>query len=74
MLYPIKKKTAVLVFALFSCLLFGSFSYKSDPSIEIRVVVNGIKPVTGNVGLLLFKAKEGFPGKMEKSVMQGKIM
>lgn len=70
------KKAAVSVFALLSWLMFGSFSDKSGPdsSVEIRVVVNGIKPVSGNIGLLLFKSKEGFPGERDKSVMQAKIM
>lgn len=72
------KKTAVVVIALslLSWLMFGSFSNKLGPdsSVEIRVVVKGISPVSGNIGLLLFKSKEGFPGERDKSVMQAKIM
>jgi uncharacterized protein (DUF2141 family) len=70
------KKSAVVVFALISWVLFGSFSNQTEPdlSVEIRVVVKGIKPVTGNIGLLLFKSKEGFPGDRDKSIMQAKII
>ncbi|MFM7053205.1 MAG: DUF2141 domain-containing protein [Bacteroidota bacterium] len=70
------KNSSVVAFTLLSWLLFGSFSNKFEPnsSIEIRVVVNGIKPTTGNVGLLLFKSKDGFPGEQNKSVMQAKVM
>lgn len=70
------KETSVVVFALISWVLFGSFSNQSetDSSVEIRVVIKGIKPVAGNIGLLLFKSKEGFPGDRDKSVMQAKII
>ncbi|MFN5223266.1 MAG: DUF2141 domain-containing protein [Bacteroidota bacterium] len=70
------KKHAVVVIAVISWIMLGSFSNMSvpDSSLEIRVVVKGIKPVTGNIGILLFKSKEGFPGDQNKSVLQAKVM
>lgn len=70
------KKTAAVIFALFTWVLLGSFSKYSEPdsTVEIRVVVKGIKPVAGNIGLLLFKSKDGFPGERDKSVFQAKIV
>ncbi|MFM7078204.1 MAG: DUF2141 domain-containing protein [Bacteroidota bacterium] len=40
---------------------------------NIRVVVKGIKPVKGNVGLLIFNSKQGFPSDERKALKQSII-
>lgn len=40
---------------------------------SIRVVIKGIKPVKGNIGLLVFSSKQGFPSDEKKAVKQSII-
>ena len=47
-------------------------SVKSSTS-SVRVVVKGIKPVKGNVGLLIFNSKQGFPSDERKALKQSVI-
>lgn len=61
-------------FSLVALLLspVNAFTNHSSKS-TIKVVVKGIKPAKGNVGILIFSDKNGFPGDERKAMTQSII-
>ncbi len=51
----------------------SAYTVTSLSTSNVRVVVKGIKPVKGNIGLLIFNSKQGFPSDEKKAVKQSII-
>jgi uncharacterized protein (DUF2141 family) len=51
----------------------SAYTGKSTSASSVRVVVKGIKPVKGNIGLLIFNSKQGFPSDEKMAVKQSII-
>jgi len=62
-------RSLAIALLLAPCNAFTNHTGKSS----IKVVVKGIKPVKGNVGILIFTAKDGFPGDERKAFKQSVI-